>query len=131
MSYLNNVSSIIEEDYYDSAEYHIAQYIESIENFIFNYGYDKAICSFNTNSSISEIERLICNFLMKKASAWNHLEIYGTLKGYPDRIIYVCCYEPYGDELICVEVKDNKLYFFDKSIFKNGIRMNDINYFLK
>lgn len=131
MNYIDDTSSLIEEDYNDSAEYHISQYIESIENFISNYGYDRAICNLNNNHSISEIEELICNFLMREASAWNHLEIYGTLKNYPNRTIYACCYEPYGDELICIEVKDDKLYFFDKSIFKNGIRMNDINYFLK
>lgn len=116
------------DDYMDADEHYISQYIQQIESFINSYGYDKEICSIKDNSSIKEIEDNIRNFLMKEANAWNHLEIIGTLNDFSDREIYVCCYEPYGEELICVEEKNNSLFFFKTPDYKYGIKSHHINY---
>lgn len=116
------------DDYMDASEYYIFQYINQIEDFIKNYGYTKQIGSIEKNSTIEDIENVIKDFLMKNANAWNHLEILGTLKDYPDKKVYVCCYEPYGEELLCVEEKSNKLFFFKTPNYKYGIKMKHINY---
>lgn len=116
------------DDYMDAEEYYIFQYINQIESFINNYGYINEIGSLKENSNIEEIENVVKDFLMKNANAWNHLEIFGTLKDFPDKKVYVCCYEPYGEELLCVEEKSNKLFFFKTPNYKHGIKMKHINY---
>lgn len=112
----------------DTDEYYISQYINKIENFIFNYGFDKPICFVGDNIKLSIIENSIRDFLIKEVSAWNHLEIYGTLKEFKNRTIYVCCYEPYGEELICVEHKNNNLYFFKNPYHPRYIKPQYIDY---
>lgn len=116
-------------NYNDSAEEYIFDYINHIETFIQEYGYNKIIATVSENSSIKDIEDTVRNFLISKANSWNHLEIFGTLKKYPDKDIYVCCYEPYGEEVLCIENKSNSLFFFDISDYKNGIKKSDINFF--
>ena len=118
-------------NYMDADEYYIFQYINQIESFIENYGYTKEIISIKENSTIEDIENFIKDFLIKNANAWNHLEILGTLKDYPNKKIYVCCYEPYGEELLCIEEKSNKLFFFKAPNYKHGIKMEHINYLEK
>ena len=122
-----NKEYIEESHYNDSSEEYIFNYIEHIENFISNYGYNKRIGSINSDSTVSDIEDKIRNFLILNANAWNHLDIFGTLKEYSDREIYVCCYEPYGEEVLCVENISNELFFFDISKYENGIKMHHIN----
>lgn len=115
-------------DFNDREEDYIFNYIKQIRSFIDNYGYDKKITTIKDDSTIIEIEDSIRVFLIENANAWNHLEIFGELKGYPDRTIYACCYEPYGEELICVENINNELFFFDTSNYKYGVKKNDIDY---
>ena len=122
---------IIESHYNDSAEEYIFNYIKHIENFISDYGYDKKIGDISNDSSLSDIEDVIRKFLILNANAWNHLDIFGTLKEYADREIYVCCYEPYGEEVICVENISNELFFFDISKYKNGINISHIKHIEK
>lgn len=115
-------------DYMDAEEYYISQYVKSIEDFINNYGYSKEICSIDKNASVKDIEDMIKNFMITNANSWNYLEIFGTLKDIPDRDIFVCCYEPYGDELFCIEKKDNKLFFFKYRNRINNLNFKHINY---
>ena len=111
------------EDYMDATEYHIYHYVNQIETFILNYGYNNQICSISKNDSILDIENHIRNFLVNNADAWNHLEILGTLDNLENNLVYACCYEPYGDELLYIENKNNKLFFFN--IFdKKKIKIN-------
>lgn len=114
-------------DYMDADEYYILQYINQIESFIAEYGYDREICTISENSSIEDIEKSIRLFLVDKANAWNHLELLGELINLPNKV-YICCYEPYGEEVIYIENRNNKLFFFntvDKGMFLND---NNINY---
>lgn len=115
---INNLENLIYDnvdnyDYNDHYEETIFNYIKQVESFIDNYGYDKEICFVEKDSSIEKLEYLIKDFLILNANTWNHLEILGTLKGYPNKTIYVCCYEPYGEEVLCIENKNNKLFFFN------------------
>lgn len=115
--------------YEDNSEYRVFQYIKKIESFISSYGYENKICNFNKeNNSLSDIALSIKEFLVKEIGAQDYLEVYGTLKDVQDRTIYVCCYEPYGDELIFVEHIGKKLYFFDKSTYDGQIGVSHINY---
>ena len=123
-----NINYKDDNDYMDAEEYYIFQYINQIESFIDNYGYTTEISSIKENSNIEDIENIVRDFLIKNANAWNHLEIFGTLKDYPNKKIYVCCYEPYGEELLCVEEKSNKLFFFKTPNYKYGIKAQHINY---
>lgn len=113
----------------DATEERLSLYVKEMDEFIESYGYEREIASVKNNSSIQDIESEILSFLKENSKGLNHLEIYGTLKEYGERTIYVCCYEPYGDELFCVERKEQKLYFFKKPEYKYGIRMEHINYF--
>lgn len=115
-------------DYMDACEEYIFKYINQIESFINNYGYKKEIVSLKENFNVEDIETTIRKFLVENANGWNHLEIFGTLKDFPDKKVYVCCYEPYGEEVFCVEEKDNKLFFFNISNYKHGIKSKHINY---
>lgn len=117
-----------ENDYMDASEYYIFQYINQIESFINNYGYTKEIASLKENFNVEDIETTIRKFLVENASGWNHLEIFGTLKDYPTKKVYICCYEPYGEEVFCIEERDNKLFFFDISDYNYGIKTKHINY---
>lgn len=117
-----------ENDYMDACEEYIFKYINQIESFINNYGYTKEICSIEESSNIDEIEIILRKFLVENANGWNHLEIFGTLKDYPNKKVYVCCYEPYGEEVFCIEEKNHKLFFFDISNYKHGIKSKHINY---
>lgn len=124
----NNEINESKDDYMDASEYYIFQYTNQIESFINNYGYTKEICSIEEHFNIEDIENIIREFLVKNANSWNHLEIFGTLKDYPAKKVYICCYEPYGEEVFCVEERENKLFFFDISNYKHGIKRKHINY---
>ena len=114
----------------DAAEYTISLYVEDMERFINEYGFEKEIISIKDNDTISDIEIKLLKFLKYNSKGLDFMEILGTLKGL-DSIVYVCCYEPYGDEVFCVEYKNDGLYFYDTKEYAHGIKMQHIDYIEK
>lgn len=112
----------------DAAEYRLNFYIEDMERFIDEYGYKKEIAIVNKDTSIVDLENILLKFLKENSKGLDFMEILGTLKDFEDSEVYVCCYEPYGDEIFCVELKDEKVFFFNTKDYKNDIKMSDINY---
>lgn len=131
---LNNIiDKILNTDdnnqYMDSCENQILHYIKEIESIINNYGYKKIISSIDDISNLSYIEFILNDFFNQSNTKLDYLEILGTLKGFSNRLIYVCCYEPYGGEVFCIEVKDNNIIFFNSNKYLKNIKRSDIEYF--
>ena len=74
----------------DAAEYTISLYVEDMERFINEYGFEKEIISIKDNDTISDIEIKLLKFLKDNSKGLDFMEILGTLKGL-DSIVYVCC----------------------------------------
>ena len=101
--------------FYDKEENNIQEYIQNIEEFLNSFDKKNPISTESVRGKkIEFIANIIKDFLVNQASALNYLEIFGTLDIH-DRTIYVCCYEPYGDELFYIEDKNGLLYLIDKN----------------
>ena len=114
--------------YMDAAEYRISIFVKDIENFIKSYGYKKPIISINEDFSLRDIESKLVNFFKENNKNVDEITIYGTLKE-SNCDTYVCCYEPYGDEVFCVKSYNNHLYFYNTAdTYETGIKVSNINY---
>lgn len=128
-SVLNNIKEDTDDRHYmDSCEQYILGYINNIENFIKDYGYHNPFGYISNINNIKEIESNILEFFKRNNNRLDYLEILGTLKALPNKKVYVCCYEAYGDEVFCIELKNNNIFFFDFSNSSEDIKIKDINY---
>lgn len=128
-SILNNIKEDTDDRHYmDSCEEYILGYINNIENFIKNYGYNNPIGYISNSNNINQIESNLLEFFKRNNNRLDYLEILGTLKVLSNKMVYVCCYEAYGDEVFCIEVKNNNIFFFDFSRYLEIIKIKDINY---